>query len=117
MNSIQRSKKQWKLNNPEKSRAYCSKSKAKRRAENLSKVNAIKELQGCKDCPEKDPVVLDFHHRDPKKKKFIIGWAVQQPLSWGKISKEIAKCDVLCANDHRRREHKRRQVLKRKHGK
>lgn len=58
---------------------------------------------GCMNCPEKDPDCLDFHHRDPNKKLYNIG------LSFGSIShkrliKEIAKCDVLCSNCHRKLE-------------
>lgn len=57
---------------------------------------------GCADCGESDPVVLDFHHRDPSQKLFNIGTA--RGKSVPKVVAEIAKCDVVCANCHRRRE-------------
>lgn len=48
----------------------------------------------------KYPEVLEFHHRDQKQKSFGIG---QRGLtrSWKKVSAEIEKCDLLCANCHR----------------
>jgi predicted HNH restriction endonuclease len=41
---------------------------------------------------------LQFHHKDPKKKDFIIGNVANK--SWDSIKKEIAKCVLLCANCH-----------------
>lgn len=55
----------------------------------------------CSDCPESDPVVLEFHHR--RDKSFNVGDLIQLRVSLEKLSKEIEKCDVLCANCHRRR--------------
>jgi hypothetical protein len=54
----------------------------------------------CVDCGEDDPVVLEFDHlRD---KAFNIGHAL--PFrSWPSILAEIEKCEVVCANCHRRR--------------
>jgi hypothetical protein len=54
----------------------------------------------CVDCGEKDPVVLEFDHlRD---KAFNIGRSLAY-RSWAAILAEMAKCDVVCANCHRRR--------------
>lgn len=55
----------------------------------------------CIDCGETDPIVLEFDHRDPTKKSFNIGSC--GAMSEASISAEIAKCDVRCANDHRRK--------------
>ena len=46
------------------------------------------------------PGALDFHHRDPKKKKFGLS---DRGLtrSWEKTKKEIEKCVLICANCHR----------------
>ena len=54
----------------------------------------------CIDCGENDPVVLEFDHvRD---KKFTISsFARNHTLK--DVSEEIAKCEVRCANCHRRR--------------
>ena len=60
----------------------------------------------CTDCGESDPVVLEFDHLDPKAKSFTIGGSISD-RSWQSILDEIAKCDVVCANCHRRRTMKR----------
>ena len=54
----------------------------------------------CLRCGENDPACLDFHHRDGKEKDR----AVSKMLKYGKkkLLAEIAKCDVLCSNCHRK---------------
>ena len=60
----------------------------------------------CIDCGETDPVVLDFDHvRGKKVGNISIGvrsWSLE------KLKIEIDKCEVRCANDHRRITHLRR---------
>jgi len=60
----------------------------------------IKKNSKCK-CGEGHPAVLDFHHRNEKDKKYNISqsWLLTGRL---KILKEIKKCDILCANCHRK---------------
>jgi hypothetical protein len=54
----------------------------------------------CVECGEQDPLVLEFDHlRD---KCFNIGRELPD-RNWESILAEIAKCDVVCANCHRRR--------------
>jgi len=56
----------------------------------------------CVECGETDIVVLDFDHRDPAAKTQSVTWiAARKP--WRRVLDEIAKCDVRCANCHRRR--------------
>lgn len=58
----------------------------------------------CIDCGENDPIVLEFDHlRD---KKFSISEGMQG-RRWQDVLDEIAKCEVVCANCHRRRTAKR----------
>ncbi len=57
----------------------------------------------CVDCGEADPIVLEFDHRDRSKKKFTIGEAMRVGYRVSFIIDEIAKCDVRCANCHRRK--------------
>lgn len=60
----------------------------------------------CVDCGENDPVVLEFDHlRD---KEFNIGSKLATQ-TWSAILAEIEKCEVVCANCHRRRTAGRRQ--------
>lgn len=63
----------------------------------------------CADCGETDPVVLEFDHlRD---KKFGIATGIRN-RNWQDVLDEIAKCDVVCANCHRRRTAKRGGFLR-----
>ena len=63
----------------------------------------------CADCGETDPVVLEFDHlRD---KAFDIGQSLPY-RSWNAILAEIAKCEVVCANCHRRRTARRAGYLR-----
>lgn len=59
----------------------------------------------CVDCGESDPVVLEFDHVRGTKKKHV-GVLINNS-SWATILEEIAKCDVRCANCHRRATAKR----------
>ena len=53
---------------------------------------------GCPFCGEKEPVALDFHHRDPDVKD----GSVRRQTSLKRVQAEAAKCVVLCANCHRK---------------
>jgi len=57
----------------------------------------------CVDCGEKDPIVLEFDHRDPKEKCDNIAHLISTRSTIKIIEKEITKCDVRCANCHRRK--------------
>lgn len=57
----------------------------------------------CVDCGEKDPVVLDFDHRVPGEKSFTISQGLGHSYSLHRLMEEIEKCDVRCANCHRRK--------------
>ena len=55
----------------------------------------------CIDCGEKDIVVLEFDHLENK--EFVISDAMRKGFAWTRIKKEIDKCEVRCANCHRRK--------------
>jgi hypothetical protein len=60
------------------------------------------EQHPCVDCGEADIVVLEFDHRDPTTKRRDVAYLAARK-SWRTVLEEIAKCDVRCANCHRRK--------------
>lgn len=66
------------------------------------KCNQIKHERCCNFCKENDPICLDFHHKVPKQKTLSISAMINRHSSWDKISLEIDKCAVVCANCHRK---------------
>ena len=60
------------------------------------------EQHGCVDCGTKDPAVLEFDHKDRPSKVAAVSTLVRQQ-SWRALFAEIDKCEVRCANCHRRR--------------
>lgn len=73
---------------------------AKWRFEQKRKLYEYLNGKVCKDCGESDVIVLEFDHlRD---KDFNIGQHVGYK-SFKSIKEEIEKCDIVCANCHKRR--------------
>jgi hypothetical protein len=56
----------------------------------------------CVDCGEGDVRCLEFDHRPGQKKDDAIALLIRNVASWARLQAEIAKCDVRCANCHRR---------------
>lgn len=76
-----------------------------RKAQAERKQNLLWEIlttSECNNCGNADPEVLEFDHRDGADKKFNVS-EMMYSHSWESILKEIAKCDILCANCHRKR--------------
>jgi len=88
----------WEKRNPEKVTQIRQRHRKSRR----DWLDAQKAGHACVRCGESDPACLDFHHRDPKQKLLSLaavgtyGWAI------AKMQAEIAKCDLICANCHRK---------------
>jgi hypothetical protein len=61
-----------------------------------------KTTHSCVDCGEADPDVLEFDHVRGKK-SFTIGESSTRYYSIDRVRQEIAKCDIRCANCHRKR--------------
>lgn len=64
--------------------------------------NSYMEDKFCSDCGESDSIVLEFDHLDRSSKSGNIGNMLYR-VSTKRLMDEIAKCEVVCANCHRRR--------------
>jgi hypothetical protein len=76
-----------------------------RQAQHL--VLAFLRAHPCVDCGETDPVVLEFDHLGPKRAEIstLVRRGVLEPV----LEAEMAHCEVVCANCHRRRTAKRQR--------
>ena len=79
--------------------------RARRRAESVRRERIQYLLEyfrthPCVDCGEADPLVLEFDHLGNK--VFTISEGLRD-RAWQPILDEIDKCEVVCANCHRRR--------------
>lgn len=91
----------WNKRNPEARKKNNAASRERKR-EILRKAKDMP----CADCGvEYAPHIMDFDHVRGEK-QFNIGTNVNR--GYKVVADEIAKCDVVCANCHREREHKRR---------
>lgn len=84
-------------------RAWVRSRTARVREENRARMMAFLSQQSCADCGERDPVVLEFDHRDGAEKTRDVCLLVGGGYSWERVVAEMVKCDIVCANCHRRR--------------
>lgn len=89
--------------------ARVTKNKRERKIENRSRVVAYLACHPCVDCGEADIVVLEFDHVRGEKTTDV-SRMISKGYVWKTIAAEIEKCDVRCANCHRRR------TVKARHG-
>lgn len=81
-----------------------------------SKINRLQQIENnkkliteyllsehCVDCGENDIRTLDFDHINPDNKESAVTRMMFDGCGWEKISKEIKKCEIRCANCHRKR--------------
>jgi len=61
-----------------------------------------RQSDGCTRCAEADPACLDYHHRDGTTKEMTICEMVTHGYSKEKLRAEMEKCELLCANCHRK---------------
>jgi hypothetical protein len=73
----------------------------KRRAAAREYVIQILRTGACADCGLTDPAVLEFDHVGPKWTE--VGKLVREAYRLERIKAEIANCELVCANCHRRR--------------
>jgi hypothetical protein len=72
-----------------------------RRRRARAHVLAVLLERPCADCGESDPVVLEFDH--VRGKEANLSSLVAEGAKLSRIDQEIARCDVVCVNCHRRR--------------
>jgi hypothetical protein len=89
----------WYRANAEKKIAWQNRRKAELRTWFVS----IKATLKCERCGESTIECLQFHHRDPNQKDIELSRVVANGWSKARILREMAKCDVLCANCHLKR--------------
>lgn len=95
-----------------KSRVYREKNRDRIRAFHKSRTalgRAVMDgelARGCVDCGEKDFRVLDFDH--VRGKSFTIGSSPRKAIAV--LYAEIDRCEVRCANCHRRMTYERRKA-------
>jgi hypothetical protein len=86
---------------PYKARAAANNKLVK--ARNRDRLREFFRNAECMDCGLRDFTVLELDHREPRDKRDDVSNLVRQPHSWSTIAREIAKCDAVCANCHRKR--------------
>jgi hypothetical protein len=69
-------------------------------------INTHLKANPCVDCGETNIIVLEFDHIGDDK-HFSISDATRKGYSLEKIKNEIAKCEVRCANCHRKKTYER----------
>lgn len=109
---------QWAKDHPERCKAFYRKyEKTAKGIETRARIRAKRLLsrrlfiqaaknKPCFDCKGLfNSWQLDFDHREPTKKSFTIG--ANTGLALVRLQTEINKCDVVCANCHRNRTHRK----------
>jgi 5-methylcytosine-specific restriction endonuclease McrA len=95
-------KRAWYAKNRDRHMEKARISNAKTLAANQTRAWTYLAAHPCVDCGEVDPIVLEFDHVRGDKRASI-SFMVLQRWCWETIQAEIEKCDVRCANCHRRK--------------
>lgn len=93
---------QWYVANRDAHRAKVRKRSAAIKREYKRRIGEYLLTHPCVDCGEADVRVLDFDHLDAADKRTDVAKMVNAGGRWSDIELEIAKCEVRCANCHRR---------------
>lgn len=108
--------KEWKENNQDKMREYrrdyyqrnkeSEKARISARSKELKQwMRSLKSTLSCSTCGENHPYCLEFHHLDSGEKDMAVSQAIVNGWSKERVLDEISKCQVLCANCHRKVHH------------
>ena len=90
------------LRNIDRYKAKARKATRRDRMRLRQRVDDFLGTHPCIDCGESDISVLEFDHRDPAQKRMPVS-RLASIAGWTTVLMEIGKCDVRCANCHRRR--------------
>jgi hypothetical protein len=90
-------RRKWYANNKSSEKAHVK----KRKIEIRNWFQKYKSSLKCSKCMESHPSTIDFHHNS-RNKENNISKMVADGYSIERIKKEFGKCDVLCANCHRK---------------
>jgi hypothetical protein len=93
---------QWHAENKERHNAQIQGRVDRLRSQHNEKLRAYLENSACSDCGEQNIRVLEFDHVRGQKLNDI-AMLIRQAYPWEIIEAEFAKCEVVCANCHRRR--------------
>ena len=88
---------------PYKNRKDLYEAQKRHRIKVREKLFGFLSQQKCIDCGENDPIVLEFDHTNQNKKFKQISTMLSGHYSWESLSREIEKCEIRCANCHRRK--------------
>jgi hypothetical protein len=93
----------------EKYIAKAKRSAAARRELVRETIQKAKQGKTCADCGAAyPPWVLQFDHLDDSEKQAAVANMAGHGLSVTRVVREIAKCEIVCANCHADRTHRRR---------
>jgi hypothetical protein len=95
--------KQWYVENRVPHMATALARKRRIRAEYRVLMGEYLQAHPCVDCDEDDIRVLEFDHPPGVEKVDDVAAMMARQFPWQKILDEIGKCDVCCANCHRKR--------------
>lgn len=91
----------WYARNSTRHKQRVADRRRKERRENHQRMVEYLSRRSCAMCGEKDAAVLEFHHLSSDK-EYDISEMVSKGYAWSRILRELKKCQILCANDHRR---------------
>ncbi|MDQ5968894.1 MAG: hypothetical protein QG579_51 [Patescibacteria group bacterium] len=85
---------------------YLNKAKKRNFSVKLDVINFLQSFfqdNPCVDCGENDITVLEFDHKGKIPKFRAVSSMVRNGFTLEKIKEEVSKCEVRCANCHRRK--------------
>ena len=99
-------RRKWYARNKESEKAHVR----RRKLEIKKWFKDYKKNLKCSKCSESHIATLEFHHKSKKNKENQIAIMVNDGCSIDKIKGEISKCQILCANCHRKIHYKNNKL-------